>query len=84
VNNDFQILMEFLEGFGPEVTGRSLEEPPPTSAQELQRFATGGLAAPEIHTVCTELKHNPTWIRYLADRVRLARPDLDKRVEAVG
>jgi hypothetical protein len=71
---DFPILLDFLGRFGPEVTGHDLSIPQATEAETLLRFAHGDCNEAERVKACRLLRQNPTWIRWLADHVKLARP----------
>jgi hypothetical protein len=73
MNNDFKTLVDFLERFGPEASGRELPGPPAEAAAKLQRFADGACAADERGEVCELLRQHPAWLRWLADRVKMAR-----------
>ncbi len=68
MNTDFQTLIDFLDRCGPDVTGRGLAAPQSDEAAKLQRFATGG-----CDEVCEMLRLHPAWLRWLADRVKMAR-----------
>jgi hypothetical protein len=82
VNNDFKTLIDFLDRLGPEVSGRVLSEPHSAAAGQLQRFARGDCDEEERREVCEMLRLHPVWLRWLADRVKLARPVmLSRRVE---
>jgi hypothetical protein len=73
VNNDFKILIEFLDRLGPEVSGRSISGPGAEAITQIERFARGECEEDERHEVCEMLRLNPVWIRWLADRVKEAR-----------
>ncbi len=73
MNNDFQTLLEFLDRCGPEVSGRGLPEPATGEAAKLLRFARGKCGEKERAEVCAMLRLHPAWLRWLADRVKLAR-----------
>jgi hypothetical protein len=73
VNNDFKILVDFLDGFGHEATGRHLPEPQTEAALNLERFARGECDEAERKEICEMLRLHPAWLRWLADRVKLAR-----------
>lgn len=73
MNTDFKTLVDFLERFGPEVTGREMAGPPNDAAAKLQRFAAGACGAEERTEVCELLRLHPAWLRWLADRVKMAR-----------
>lgn len=73
VNNDFKVLIDFLDGFGPEASGRHLPEPQTEAASKLERFARGECNEGERKEICEMLRMHPAWMRWIADRVRLAR-----------
>ena len=73
MNSDFKTLVDFLDRFGPEVAGRELAAPPTEAAAKLQRFAAGACGAEERTEVCELLRLHPAWLRWLADRVKMAR-----------
>ena len=74
VSNDFKILIDFLDRFEPEVSGRSLPQPYNSEdAAKLLRFANGRCEEDERTEVCEMLRMHPAWIRWVADRVKMAR-----------
>ena len=73
MNNDFQTLVEFLGRCGPEVTGHGASTPQTEDAAKLLRFASGGCDERERAEICTMLRMHPAWLRWLADRVKMAR-----------
>ena len=73
MDTDFKALVEFLERFGPEVEGRQVSEPKSAAAAKLKRFARGESDDEERAEVCDMLRVHPAWLRWLADRVKLAR-----------
>ena len=73
MNNDFQTLVDFLERCGPEVVGHIVSTPRTEDAAKLMRFASGQSNDRERSEVCTLLRMHPAWLRWLADRVKLAR-----------
>lgn len=73
MNPDIQILLDFLERFGPEVTARQLPEPHSDAAVKLEKFARGTCSEQERAEVCSMLRLHPAWLRWLADRVKLSR-----------
>ena len=77
MNPDFKILIEFLDLFGPQVTARQLPEPYIDAVEKLERFAHGACSEQERAEVCQMLRLHPAWLRWLADRVKLARDDDD-------
>ncbi len=73
MNNDFQTLVEFLGRCGPEVTGHVASTPRTEEAAKLIRFAAGECDERERVEICAMLRLHPVWLRWLADRVKLAR-----------
>jgi hypothetical protein len=73
MNNDFQVLVEFLSRCGPEATGHATSAPQTEEAAKLLRFAAGQCNETERHEICNLLRLHPAWLRWLADRVKLAR-----------
>ena len=73
MNNDFKTLINFLDRFGPEVSGKALIAPQSEEAAKLQRFAAGACDKDERAEVCEMLRLHPAWLRWLADRVKMAR-----------
>jgi hypothetical protein len=73
MSNDFQTLVEFLDRCGPEVTGNSLSTPHTEDAAKLLRFAAGKCDDRERAEICNQLRLHPAWLRWLADRVKMAR-----------
>jgi len=73
MNTDIKTLLEFLQHLGPEVQGRETSEPRNGAAARLERFARGECNETERAEVCRLLRTHPTWLRWLADRVRVAR-----------
>ena len=73
MNPDFKILIDFLDLFGPHVTGHQLPEPHTDAAVKLERFARGECNDAERAEVCNMLRLHPAWLRWLADRVKLSR-----------
>ena len=73
MNNDFNTIINFLERFGPEVSGRQLPEPKTEITSKLERFVRGECKTPERAEVCSMLRMHPAWLRWIADRIRLAR-----------
>ncbi len=73
MSNDFQKLTAFLERFEPEVTGHAASSPDPESKRRIERLIEGLRAGPERLRTCELLRKNPTWLRWLAGQVRMAR-----------
>ena len=77
MSNDFKTLVDFLDRFGPEVSGKALMAPHSDAAAKLQRFATGACSKDERTEVCEMLRLHPAWLRWLADQVKMARGGAD-------
>jgi hypothetical protein len=73
VNTEFQILHDFLSRFGPEVIGHADATPQSEVATKLERFARGECSEGERAEICEMLRMHPAWLRWLADRVKMAR-----------
>lgn len=73
MKNDFNTLVGFLDRFGSEVSGRAQMGPQSDSAAKLQRFVEGACEKSERADVCEMLRLNPTWLRWVAERVKMAR-----------
>lgn len=73
MSNDFNTLIDFLDRFGPEVSGKALIAPDSDAAAKLQRFAAGACDKDERSKVCEMLRDHPAWLRWLAERVKMAR-----------
>ena len=73
MSNDFKTLIDFLDHFGPEVSGKALMAPHSEAAAKLQRFAAGACDKEERAEICEMLRLHPAWLRWLADRVKMAR-----------
>jgi hypothetical protein len=73
MNSDFQTLVEFLGRCGPEVSGHQLPTLRTEEAARLARFARGECAPAERAEICRLLQMHPAWLRWVADRVKLAR-----------
>jgi len=73
VSNDFNTLIEFLDRFGPEVCGLASDQPENLAAEKLQLFAQGKCDQAQVEEMCEMLRKHPAWIRWVADRIRMAR-----------
>lgn len=73
MSNDFKTLIDFLDRFGPDVSGKALMAPHSEAAAKLQRFAAGACDKEERAEICEMLRLHPAWLRWLADRVKMAR-----------
>jgi len=73
MSNSFEILSKFLERYGDEVEGRSLEEPSADVKLKLKRFASGSLPESERNELITVLQANPQWVSLLAQEAKALR-----------
>jgi len=73
MSNSFEILSKFLERYGDEVEGRSLEEPSADVKLKLKRFASGSLPESERNELITVLQANPQWVGLLAQEAKALR-----------
>ena len=73
--NSFEILSGFLERFGDDVEGRSVEEPSAEVQLKLKRFAGGNLSEAERNELISLLHTNPQWVQLLAREARGLRPE---------
>ncbi len=73
MDDDFQVLVEFLGRCETEDLGHSLSAPRTKEAAMLLRFASGKSSEEEQVEVCSQLRLHPAWLRWLADRVKAAR-----------
>ena len=77
MSNDFKTLIDFLDHFGPEVTGKAVVAPQDEVTERLQRFVDGECDKEERAEICQLLRLHPAWLRWVADRVKLARGETD-------
>ena len=73
MSNDFKTLIDFLDRFGPEVSGKATMAPHSDDVAKLQRFVAGACDKDERNEICELLRQHPAWLRWLADRVKMAR-----------
>lgn len=73
MNTDIDILLNFLDRTGPEVTARELTSPNAATTAALERFARGQCDPRERASMCETLQKNPSWIRIVAARVKAQR-----------
>jgi hypothetical protein len=74
--NSFEILSRFLDRFGDDVEGRSVEEPSADVKQKLKRFAGGSLSEIERNEIVGLLHANPQWVPFLAREARALRSEV--------
>lgn len=82
MKNDFESLLEFLEACGPEVTGHGSPAVPLDDQTLLNRFIGGHCSEKERREVCEFLQTHPAWIRWVADRIKLTREQVQETNEA--
>ena len=71
MKNDFALLSQFLENLGPEVAGRSVQEPLTDDQSRLiGKFANGELADDERESLLPSLLENETALRALVQAIR--------------
>jgi hypothetical protein len=70
MSNSFTVLTRFLERYGDDVEGRSMEEPSAELKLKLKSFAAGGLSEAERNDVIGLLQVNPHWVPLLAREVK--------------
>jgi hypothetical protein len=75
MSNSFEILTRFLDRFGDDVEGRSLEEPSADLKLKLKSFAAGSLSEAERNEVIGLLQTNPQWVPLLAREAKALRPN---------
>ena len=73
MNDDISPLLEFIERCGPEVQGRGLNGLEAEQVAMIERFIAGRCDDIERRELSEFLQLHPAWIRWIADRVKLAR-----------
>ena len=73
MNDDISLVLDFLERSGPEVSGRGLAGLRDEQSAMIERFIEGHCDATERRELSAFLQLNPIWIRWIADRVKMAR-----------
>ena len=66
MDQNFQILHQFLQSFAPEVSGRSTDLVTPELESSLQSFADGDLEESQLEDISRELLANETAMERLA------------------
>ena len=67
---DFTALFQFVERFGPEVSGHNLLQPGGEHADRFERFVRGQASTEEREKLCELLRDNPHWLQWLASRIK--------------
>ena len=73
MSNPFTVLSKFLDRYGDDVEGRSMEEPSADVQQKLKGFAAGSLSEAERKDVIALLQTNPHWVPLLAREAKALR-----------
>ena len=73
MNDDISALFEFLERSGPEVCGHGLIGLQIEQSALIERFIEGRCDDRERGELSRFLQLHPAWIRWVADRVKMAR-----------
>ena len=71
--DDISLVLEFLGRCEPEVEGHGLNDLSAECRALIERFIAGECNDVERRQLSEFLKLHPAWIRWVADRVRLAR-----------
>jgi hypothetical protein len=71
--DDISVLLQFLEQSGPEVRGHVLSGLESEQIAMIERFIAGRCDAAELRDLSEFLQLHPAWIRWIADRVKMAR-----------
>jgi hypothetical protein len=73
MSEDFSVLFEFMERCGPEVQGHGLTVLETQQAARIERFISGTCDESERRELAQFLQLHPAWIRWVADRIKMAR-----------
>ena len=73
MNNEFDILADFLDHTEGEVEGRGADAPTENLRQQFRQLAGGQLPAAERDRLLAELAHHPDWVTDIAEQVRSLR-----------
>jgi len=73
MNDDISPLLEFIERCGPDVHGHGLSGLEAEQVAMIERFIAGRCDEIERRELSEFLQLHPAWIRWIADRVKLAR-----------
>lgn len=83
MNEDLSPLLEFLDRCGPEVCGHGLNGLEAEQVAMIERFIAGRCDDVERRELSEFLQLHPAWIRWIADRVKLAR-EMSEQAGATG
>ena len=84
MNDDISQILDFLERSGPEVRGHVLSGLESEQVAMIERFIAGRCDAAELRDLSEFLQLHPAWIRWIADRVKMARELGDSSVPSVS
>jgi hypothetical protein len=73
MKSDISILFDFLEACGPEACGHNLVELRTEQSSLIERFIEGQCNDTERYELSRFLQLHPKWIRWIAERVKIAR-----------
>jgi hypothetical protein len=73
MSNDFSLLLDFWERTAPEVCGRGTMGLDAEQIVMIERFIAGNCNEQERRELSEFLQLHPAWIRWIADRVKMAR-----------
>lgn len=71
--SDFTDILAFLERCGPEVRGAGLQGLTDAQMVLIERFVRGECTDDERRDLAGFLQLHPAWIRWIADRIEMAR-----------
>jgi hypothetical protein len=81
-DDDFSLLTEFFERCGPEVSGRSFTGLQVEQTVMIERFIAGQCDDSERRELSRFLQRHPSWIRWIAERIKSGRDVDDDRAAA--
>lgn len=81
--DDISPLLDFLDRCGPEVCGHGLNGLEAEQVAMIERFIAGRCDDVERRELSEFLQLHPAWIRWIADRVKLAR-EMSEQAGAEG
>lgn len=72
-DDDISLVIEFLDRYGPEVSGRGLIGLRSDQTAMIERFIAGRCSEAERQELSRFLQLHPAWIRWIADRMKSGR-----------
>jgi len=82
-DDDISLVIEFLDRCGPEVSGHGLIGLRGEQSAMIERFIAGRCDDAERRELSRFLQLHPSWIRWIAERIKTGR-DLDDASPAGG